>query len=98
MSVFIFALVIPILAIIILLSFIYIRVLINPLKRIPGLSLKHPIFGCYGEHIKKNCRLIDNTKLDGLKYGPIRTSFMFFGRIRLDISDPYWIKVRTGYR
>lgn len=74
-------------------AFIFIRVYTNPLKRIPGRPLTSPIFGHFIEYIQNECRLLDFVKYDRATYGTIRLSYLFFGKQRLHITEPIWIKV-----
>lgn len=75
------------------LAFIYIRRYLNPMRLIPGFPLKRPIFGDYIEFVNNDCELIKYLNTDRKKFGCIRTSHLFFGKIRLIVSDPEWIKV-----
>lgn len=82
-----------ILSVITFFAFIFIRVYSNPLKRIPGRRFTRPIFGNFLDYIRCDNRLLDFLKPNFLKYGPIRISYVFFGEVRLNISDSRWMKV-----
>lgn len=86
-----------VLSVLLLYALIYIRIYTSPLKKIPGLPITRPIFGTYIEYLESGCHLLDFIKDDVIKYGPIRISYVFFGKIRLNISVPVWIKVKRVF-
>lgn len=77
-------------------AMVAIRIQMNPLHKLPGPPLVDPIFGCFSSFaLIRDCQCIKTFKEYRLNYGCVRRAYVLFGGIRLDIADPYWIKVKS---
>lgn len=74
---------------------IYARAFLSPLRHIPGRALTRPFFGTFIEYVHLEKGMLEYTLADKKKYGVLRTAFMFFGRRKVLVSDPHWIKVSS---